>query len=97
MASVEVRPGESFDSAFRRFKRKVQTEAIIKEIKKHAVYLKQEVVCYISPMIMPRILLIERFSLVCEIIIKKIKMMGLLIGELKHNPGKYKKILKAQM
>ena len=40
MASVELRPGESFDSAFRRFKRKVQTEAIIKEIKKHTVYLK---------------------------------------------------------
>ena len=40
MASVEVRPGESFDSAFRRFKRKVQTEAIRKEIKKHTVYLK---------------------------------------------------------
>ncbi|MEN8152854.1 MAG: 30S ribosomal protein S21 [Acidobacteriota bacterium] len=40
MANVEVRPGESFDSAFRRFKRKVQQEAIIKEIKKHTVYLK---------------------------------------------------------
>lgn len=40
MAYVEVNSGESFESALRRFKRKVQTEAIIKEIKKHSVYLK---------------------------------------------------------
>ena len=40
MAYVEVNPGESFESAFRRFKRKVQQEAIIREIKKHTVYLK---------------------------------------------------------
>ena len=40
MAYVELNPGESFQSALRRFKRKVQQEAIIKEIKKHAVYLK---------------------------------------------------------
>ncbi len=40
MAYVELNPGESFDSALRRFKRKVQQEAIIKEIKKHSVYLK---------------------------------------------------------
>lgn len=40
MAYVEVNTGESFESALRRFKRKVQTEAIIKEIKKHSVYLK---------------------------------------------------------
>lgn len=40
MANVEVQPGESFESALRRFKRKVQQEAIIKEIKKHTVYLK---------------------------------------------------------
>jgi small subunit ribosomal protein S21 len=37
---VEVNAGESFESALRRFKRKVQQEAIIKEIKKHSVYLK---------------------------------------------------------
>jgi small subunit ribosomal protein S21 len=37
---VEVNSGESFESALRRFKRKVQQEAIIKEIKKHSVYLK---------------------------------------------------------
>jgi len=40
LANVEVQPGESFESALRRFKRKVQQEAIIKEIKKHTVYLK---------------------------------------------------------
>jgi small subunit ribosomal protein S21 len=40
LAYVEVNQGESFDSALRRFKRKVQQEAIIKEIKKHTVYLK---------------------------------------------------------
>ncbi len=40
MAYVEVNSGESFESALRRFKRKVQQEAIIKEIKKHTVYLK---------------------------------------------------------
>ena len=40
MAHVEVNSGESFESALRRFKRKVQQEAIIKEIKKHSVYLK---------------------------------------------------------
>lgn len=40
MAFVEVQQGESFESALRRFKRKVQMEAIIKEIKKHTVYLK---------------------------------------------------------
>lgn len=40
MAYVEVNPNESFESALRRFKRKVQQEAIIKEIKRHSVYLK---------------------------------------------------------
>lgn len=40
MAYVEVNTGESFESALRRFKRKVQQEAIIKEIKRHSVYLK---------------------------------------------------------
>jgi small subunit ribosomal protein S21 len=40
LAYVEVNSGESFESALRRFKRKVQQEAIIKEIKKHTVYLK---------------------------------------------------------
>jgi small subunit ribosomal protein S21 len=40
LAYVEVNAGESFESALRRFKRKVQQEAIIKEIKRHSVYLK---------------------------------------------------------
>jgi small subunit ribosomal protein S21 len=40
VAFVELQQGESFESALRRFKRKVQMEAIIKEIKKHTVYLK---------------------------------------------------------
>ena len=32
--------GESIESVLRRFKRQVQQEGIIKEIKKHAYYLK---------------------------------------------------------
>ena len=40
MAQVILKEGESFESALRRFKRKVQQEAIIKDIKKHSVYLK---------------------------------------------------------
>jgi len=40
LAYVEINSGESFEGALRRFKRKVQQEAIIKEIKKHSVYLK---------------------------------------------------------
>lgn len=40
MAFVVVEEGESLESALRRFKRKVQQEAIIKEIKKHSIYLK---------------------------------------------------------
>lgn len=40
MAEVRVQEGESIDSALRRFKRKVQTEDIIKEIKRHSYYLK---------------------------------------------------------
>jgi small subunit ribosomal protein S21 len=35
-----IEEGESIESALRRFKRKVQQEAIIKEIKKHSVYFK---------------------------------------------------------
>jgi small subunit ribosomal protein S21 len=40
VAFVVVEDGESLESALRRFKRRVQQEAIIKEIKKHSVYLK---------------------------------------------------------
>ena len=40
MAEVRIQEGESIESALRRFKRKVQQEDIIKDIKKHAYYLK---------------------------------------------------------
>jgi small subunit ribosomal protein S21 len=40
LAFVVVEEGESLESALKRFKRKVQQEAIIKEIKKHSVYYK---------------------------------------------------------
>ena len=40
MAEVVVQDGETLESALRRFKRKVQQEDIIKEIKRHAFYLK---------------------------------------------------------
>lgn len=40
MAVVTVQEGETLESALRRFKRKVQQEDIIKEIKKHSFYLK---------------------------------------------------------
>ncbi len=40
MAEVRVQEGESIESALRRFKRKVQQEDIIKDIKKHSFYLK---------------------------------------------------------
>ena len=40
MAFVIVEEGESIESALKRFKRRVQQEAIIKEIKKHSIYYK---------------------------------------------------------
>lgn len=40
MAEVVVQDGETLESALRRFKRKVQQEDIIKEIKRHSYYLK---------------------------------------------------------
>ncbi len=40
MAEVYVQEGETLESALRRFKRKVQQEDIIKEIKKHSYYMK---------------------------------------------------------
>ena len=36
LAEVKVQEGESIESALRRFKRKVQQEDIIKDIKKHS-------------------------------------------------------------
>jgi small subunit ribosomal protein S21 len=35
-----LQEGESLENALRRFKRKVQTEDIIKEVKRHSFYLK---------------------------------------------------------
>ena len=40
MAEVVIQEGESLENALRRFKRKVQSEDIIKEIKKHSHYMK---------------------------------------------------------
>jgi len=40
LAEVHLQDGETLESALRRFKRKVQQEDIIKEIKKHSFYLK---------------------------------------------------------
>src|ERR1700733_3484976 len=40
MAEVQLQQGESLENALRRFKRKVMTEDIIKEIKRHSFYLK---------------------------------------------------------
>jgi small subunit ribosomal protein S21 len=39
MAIVTVNQGESIESALRRFKRKVMTEEIIKDAKKHAFFM----------------------------------------------------------
>jgi small subunit ribosomal protein S21 len=40
LAFIVIDEGESLESALKRFKRKVQQEAIIKEIKRHSVYFK---------------------------------------------------------
>ena len=40
LAEVRLQEGESLENALRRFKRKVQTEDIIKEVKRHSFYLK---------------------------------------------------------
>jgi len=40
LAFVVVEDNESIESALKRFKRRVQQEAIIKEIKKHSIYYK---------------------------------------------------------
>jgi small subunit ribosomal protein S21 len=39
MAYISVNPNESIESALRRFKRKVMTEEIIKDLKKHAHFI----------------------------------------------------------
>jgi small subunit ribosomal protein S21 len=40
VAEVRLQEGESVENALRRFKRKVQTEDIIKDVKRHSFYLK---------------------------------------------------------
>ena len=40
LAEVRLQEGESLENALHRFKRKVQTEDIIKEVKRHSYYLK---------------------------------------------------------
>jgi len=40
LAEVRLQEGETLENALRRFKRKVMTEDIIKEVKRHAFYLK---------------------------------------------------------
>jgi small subunit ribosomal protein S21 len=40
LAEVRLQEGESLENALRRFKRKVQQEDIIKEVKRHSFYLK---------------------------------------------------------
>jgi small subunit ribosomal protein S21 len=40
LAEVRIQDGESIENALRRFKRKVQQEDFIKEVKKHSFYLK---------------------------------------------------------
>ena len=40
MAEIRLQEGESLENALRRFKRKVQTENIIGEVRRHSYYLK---------------------------------------------------------
>ena len=40
MVEIKIQEGESIENALRRFKRKVQQEDIIKDIKKHSFYMK---------------------------------------------------------
>jgi len=40
LAEVQIHDGESLENALKRFKRKVLQEDIIKDIKRHAFYLK---------------------------------------------------------
>jgi small subunit ribosomal protein S21 len=40
LAEVQIQDGETLENALRRFKRKVLQEDIIREVKRHAFYLK---------------------------------------------------------
>jgi small subunit ribosomal protein S21 len=43
MAEVEVQPGESIESALKRFKKKIQKAGILSEIKRREYYMKPSV------------------------------------------------------
>jgi small subunit ribosomal protein S21 len=40
LAEIRIFQGESIESAMRRFKRQVQQEGILKDVKKHSFFLK---------------------------------------------------------
>ena len=40
MINIKVKPGEDFNKAFRRFKRAVENEGLMRELKKRQHYLK---------------------------------------------------------
>jgi small subunit ribosomal protein S21 len=40
LAEVKLQEGETLENALRRFKRKVQQDDVIKEVKRHSFYLK---------------------------------------------------------
>ncbi len=40
LAEVRIQEGESLENALRRFKRKVQQEDIVKDVRRHSFYLK---------------------------------------------------------
>lgn len=40
LAEVRIQEGELLENALRRFKRKVQQEDIVKDVKRHSFYLK---------------------------------------------------------
>ncbi len=40
MAEITIQEGETVETALKRFKRRVQAEDIIKEIKRHSFYVK---------------------------------------------------------
>lgn len=40
MAKIEVREGESIESALRRFRKRLQKSGVLKEAKRHEHYLK---------------------------------------------------------
>lgn len=41
MIKIKVKPGEPFEKAMRRFKRKVETEGIMRELKKRQFHLSK--------------------------------------------------------